>query len=385
MEPSCGGNIVRYVGDVVRFVIEGVPSSYSAVLRTNIGRGKEVREGIIKSIQEPEVQLETSWRDIPMQRRVDCFDVSLALSEVGWFQAKAYALDSNGNQYWPEGDNIGISVHPNSCRAGNTIYCAFPRMFGANMYSNNTQADLDDQRILALDEQGYTVIPSSGTFRSLAKQFPHIFETLGCKILHLLPVGPTPTTYARMGRFGSPYACGDLTAVDPALVEFDKRTTGVEQFCEMTDSAHGYGAQVFLDLVINHTGWGSRLQNQHPEWFLRESNGDFASPGAWGVIWGDLVELDPNHGELLFASHPPTGEKIKIDPHELISGKKIKGTWGGGSIPDRDIPLICNKFNDANINLGSFLKNKYFLDDINLALKELEIGKVLRPIIKMVH
>ncbi len=298
MEPSCGGNIVRYVGDVVRFVIEGVPSGYSSVLRTNIGRGKEIREGIIKSIQEPEVQLETSWRDIPMRRGADCFDVSLALSEVGWFQAKAYTLDSNDNQYWPEGDNIGISVHPNSCRAGNTIYCAFPRMFGANMYSNNSQAGLDDQRILSLDEQGYTVIPSSGTFRSLTKEFPHIFEALGCKILHLLPVGPTPTTYARMGRFGSPYACGDLTAVDPALVEFDKRTTGVEQFCEMADSAHGYGAQVFLDLVINHTGWGSRLQNQHPEWFLRESNGDFASPGAWGVTWGDLVELNPNHGEL---------------------------------------------------------------------------------------
>ncbi len=298
MQPSCGGNIVRYVGDIVRFIIHGVPSGYNAVLRTNIGRGKEVREGIIKSIQEPEVQLETSWRDIPMQRGLDCFDVSLALSEVGWFQAKAYALDSCGNQCWPEGDNIGISVHPNSCRTENTIYCAFPRMFGANMYSNNTEADLDDQRILSLDEQGYTVIPSSGTFRSLVREFPHIFGTLGCKILHLLPVGPTPTTYARMGRFGSPYACGDLTAVDPALVEFDKRTTGLEQFCEMADSAHGYGAQVFLDLVINHTGWGSRLQNHHPEWFLRESNGDFASPGAWGVTWGDLVELDPNHGEL---------------------------------------------------------------------------------------
>ena len=109
------------------------------------------------------------------------------------------------------------------------------------------------------------------------------------------------------------------------------------------------------------------------------------SAGSVETIEKAFSFINPNHGELLFASHPPTGEKIKIDPHELISGKKIKGTWGGGSIPDRDIPLICNKFNDANINLGSFLKNKYFLDDINLALKELEIGKVLRPIIKMVH
>ncbi|MDB6036995.1 MAG: glgE2, partial [Verrucomicrobiales bacterium] len=53
------------------------------------------------------------------------------------------------------------------------------------------------------------------------------------------------------------------------------------------------GGRVFLDVVINHTGWGSTLQEDHPEWFLRE--GDlFVSPGAWGNIWEDLVEI--NHG-----------------------------------------------------------------------------------------
>jgi starch synthase (maltosyl-transferring) len=70
-------------------------------------------------------------------------------------------------------------------------------------------------------------------------------------------VHPTPTTYARFGRFGSPYAALDLTAVDPALVEFDKRTTGMDQFCELTYAAHSLGARVFIDIVINHTGWGS--------------------------------------------------------------------------------------------------------------------------------
>jgi len=49
--------------------------------------------------------------------------------------------------------------------------------------------------------------------------------------------------------------------------------------------------RVFLDLVINHTGWGSTLQENHPEWFLRERE-VFVSPGAWGTIWEDLVELN---------------------------------------------------------------------------------------------
>ena len=82
-----------------------------------------------------------------------------------------------------------------------------------------------------------------------------------------------------------------MTAVDPALVEFDQRTTGVDQFCELTSAAHALGARVFIDIVINHTGWGSALQENHPEFFLRNPDGTFASPGAWGTTWEDLVEL----------------------------------------------------------------------------------------------
>ena len=80
------------------------------------------------------------------------------------------------------------------------------------------------------EAQGYATLPPSGKFRDLARQLPLIVNQLGCRIIHLLPVHPTPTTYARFGRFGSPYAALDLTAVDPALVEFDERTTASTSF-----------------------------------------------------------------------------------------------------------------------------------------------------------
>ena len=146
--------------------------------------------------------------------------------------------------------------------------------------------------------KNYTVIPPSGKFRDLAKQLPHIVQKLGCRILHLLPVHPAPTTYARFGRFGSPYAALDLTAVDPALVEFDKRATGIDQFCELTYAAHSLGARVFIDIVINHTGWGSTLQENCPQFFLKNPDGEFASPGAWGTVWEDLVELEQHDVKL---------------------------------------------------------------------------------------
>jgi hypothetical protein len=132
----------------------------------------------------------------------------------------------------------------------------------------------------------------------LTRELPHIFDTLGCRILQLMPVNPVPATFARFGRFGSPYACLDLTAIDPALVEFDRRTTGIGQFLELTDAAHRRGGRVFLDMVINHTGWGSALFENHPEWFVRGEDGCFVSPGAWGVTWEDLVELSPGYVEL---------------------------------------------------------------------------------------
>ena len=90
-------------------------------------------------------------------------------------------------------------------------------------------------------------------------------------------------------------------------------------------------------------------------------------------------------GRLLFASHPPEGQKISLSPHELISGKQIAGSWGGAAVPDRDIPLIFQIFSDACIPLEQLITKRYRLEDINEALGDLEAGRVFRPLIVMEH
>lgn len=297
MNPTPGERLSRFVGDRVRFSLRDVeggarPEGWRAALRTNLGRASSIRDEFITSVQARRPPTHLSWRDIPLAWQDGEWSTELPLTEVGYFQAKAYALDPEGWQHWPDGPDAGVAVQPNACRTANTIYCAFTRMFGPSKAAAHTVNSTLQLAIQSLDEQGYAVIPPSGTLRDLARELPHIIDTLGCRILHLLPVQPTPTTYARFGRFGSPYACLDLTAIDPALVEFDKRTTGIDQFRELTRAAHSQGARVFLDMVINHTGWGSTLQENHPDWFLRQSNGAFVSPGAWGTTWEDLVEFD---------------------------------------------------------------------------------------------
>ena len=155
-----------------------------------------------------------------------------------------------------------------------------------------------DAVIKTLDEARYTVIPPSGTFRDLIGELDFIIGHLGCRILQLLPIHPTPTTYARMGRFGSPYAALSFTAVDPALAEFDPKATPMEQFIELIDAVHARGARLFIDIAINHTGWAASLHETNPQWLAREPDGQIETPGAWGVVWADLTRLDYHHQDL---------------------------------------------------------------------------------------
>ena len=300
MTPPPGERLLRFVGDRVRFTLQAGAASvgWRALLRTNLGRAALRRREIISAHAGGAAAAGASWRDVPMQKTADGWQIELPLAEVGWFKAKAYLLDEKNWQHWPAGADVGISVHPDFSRTASTIYCAFIRLFGASKNLSSTADQNLETQLKSLEALGYATLPPSGKFRDLARQLPFLVNQLGCRIIHLLPVHPAPTTYARFGRFGSPYASLDLTAVDPALVEFDKRATGIDQFCELTSAAHSLAARVFIDIVINHTGWGSTLQENRPGFFMKNPDGDFASPGAWGTVWEDLVELEQHDVKL---------------------------------------------------------------------------------------
>jgi len=53
----------------------------------------------------------------------------------------------------------------------------------------------------------------------------------------------------------------------------------------------------------------------------------------------------------VFATYPEQGNSISIDPYELICGKQIRGTWGGSSNPDRDIPMFADLNLEGKLSL----------------------------------
>ena len=296
--PAPGARFLRHSGDAFSFElrVEGAPDGGRAVLRTSLGGAKRLRRETVASMDEDRPALALDWNDVPMRlaRRdgtAEIWEVRLPLVDIGFFRAKAcYFEPGSTRPLWPDGGDVQIKVSPAWTVQGASVYCAFPRQFGPACEAE--RSDPAPPEALALDKRGYAAIPPEGTFRALARRLDTIVLEEGFRVVQLLPIHPIPTTYARMGRFGSPFAGTDFLAVNPALAEFDPAATPLDQFRELVDAVHVRGARLFIDLPANHTGWASTLQTHHPEWFRREPDGRFRSPGAWGVTWEDLVELD---------------------------------------------------------------------------------------------
>lgn len=299
--PKPGSHFVHHCGDLLTVTLKlKVPRKGTAWLRTNLGRARERRKEIIAHVEQRSPIRARDWHDMAMlpSHSENEFIIHIPLVETGRFEAKAFFVpQGEATPLWAEGDNTVIKVETALSYCANTIYTAFVRQFGPNMRKTQ-DIPVPEETLKRLEDNGCTLIPQSGTFRSLITQLDFIITTMGFRIVQCLPIHPVPTTYARMGRFGSPFATIDYYNVDPALAEFDRHSTPLDQFTELVDAIHQRDGLLFLDLPINHTGWASQLQLHHPEWFARNPDASFASPGAWGVTWEDLSELDYQHREL---------------------------------------------------------------------------------------
>ena len=101
--------------------------------------------------------------------------------------------------------------------------------------------------------------------------------------------------FHRPGFSGSLYAVKDYYRYNPLIVP--EGEDGDAWLREFAASCDGYEIGVMMDLVINHTARDSVLVEQHPDWYLRDADGNLVSPGCEEpdgtmVKWEDLAELD---------------------------------------------------------------------------------------------
>ncbi|MGQ7829708.1 alpha-amylase family glycosyl hydrolase [Altererythrobacter sp. Z27] len=120
-----------------------------------------------------------------------------------------------------------------------------------------------------------------GTFKAAQAHLPRLAE-MGVDIVWLMPIHPIGEVN-RKGELGSPYSVRDYRAINPDL--------GTEaDFRAFVEEAHRLGMRVILDWVANHSAWDNPLTSEHPDWYMRNPEGEMMPP--LGTDWSDVVTFD---------------------------------------------------------------------------------------------
>lgn len=104
--------------------------------------------------------------------------------------------------------------------------------------------------------------------------------------------------------------------------------------------------------------------------------------GSTAAMTSALAAVRPG-GLCVIAGNPPHGERMSVDPYDLIRGTRLSGSWGGSTDPDRDIPRYVNEFLSGRLRLATLLGRVYPLARVDRALDDLERGRVRRALVRL--
>ena len=130
----------------------------------------------------------------------------------------------------------------------------------------------------------YEIFPrnfsQAGDFNAITARLDEL-KDLGVDILWFMPIHPTGEKMKK-GSIGSPFAVRDFYAINP-----DYGTTN--DFKRLIQEAHKRNMKVLMDIVAGQTAWDSVLIEQHPEFYLRDTNGAIIPPNP---AWTDVAGLN---------------------------------------------------------------------------------------------
>ena len=126
-----------------------------------------------------------------------------------------------------------------------------------------------------------------GTFNAFAEHLPRLKE-LGVDILWFMPISPIGVKN-RKPLLGSYYSVKDYKDVNPEFGNLD-------DFRSLVSKAHDFGFHVIIDWVPNHSAWDNQLAADHPDWYCKDSIGNFIPP--IGFDWTDVIQFDWSNKDL---------------------------------------------------------------------------------------
>ena len=169
------------------------------------------------------------------------------------------------------------------------IYILIISLFvSVNIFSQNSTTVVHPEwsKNAAIYEVNIRQYTPEGTFKAFEKHLPEI-KKLGVKILWLMPVNPIGNVN-RKGSLGSYYSVKNYNEVNPEFGNLNDLKNLVREIHKM----HMY---VILDWVANHTSWDNVWTKTHPDFYKKDSAGNFMPPEA---DWTDVIALNYNNPRL---------------------------------------------------------------------------------------
>lgn len=120
---------------------------------------------------------------------------------------------------------------------------------------------------------------TEGTFAAFEQHLPRL-RNMGVDMLWLMPITPI-SLVKRQGALGSYYACSSYTLINNEFGTLD-------DFKHLVQTAHELGFKIIIDWVANHTGCDHAWTVEHPDWYVKDADGNFTEINGWQ----DVIDLN---------------------------------------------------------------------------------------------
>ena len=167
------------------------------------------------------------------------------------------------------------------------ILLAMISIFGFKMFAQKSYVEhVDWSKNATIYEVNVRQYTPEGTFNAFAEYLPKL-KNMGIDILWLMPINSVGEKN-RKGTLGSYYSVKDFKAVNPEFGTLDDLKS-------LVNKAHEMGMHVIVDWVANHAAWDNVLVESHPEFFTKDSLGNYIPPVA---DWSDVIDFNYDNKEL---------------------------------------------------------------------------------------
>ena len=169
---------------------------------------------------------------------------------------------------------------------------------------------------------------NEGNLAAVSQQLPRV-KGLGVDILWLMPIFPICEDEKKCDEngttecWGSPYAPYDFEAIH-------ERYGTSDDLRHLIKTAHDLDLKVILDFVPNHTGWGAKWMQEHPEWYVHKDGKIMPVTSDQGEVWADIAQLDLNNKQLREAwmqVHEYWVREFDIDGYREDCAWAIEADW----------------------------------------------------------